>query len=99
MNRMTWDAIAKQLRSIGVDVPVIQPGADLCKAGIPAETPPPSRQTAPIAAATPLQRSGFETDRENADPDVLARVLGNAAAAGVSFFQNVMSGELVIDQP
>src|SRR3954468_13294022 len=100
MSLVTWDALAEQLRSLGIDVPVIQPiGAELCEAGTSAEDQPSLRQTMPIAAATPLQQSESPTDSENADPDELARVLAGARAAGVGFFQNVTTGEVVIDRP
>src|SRR5829696_3508237 len=83
---MNWISIAEQLRAIGVTV-----------SGAPA-APQDVVKLNELASAHDVDLDeAFNAAARTADDDVVARVLKDAKAAGLNFFERATDGELIID--
>ena len=83
---MNWISIGEQLRAIGVTV-----------SGAPAAPQDVSKPNELASAHDVDLDEAFNAAARTADDDVVARVLKDAKAAGLNFFERATDGELIID--
>ena len=95
MGMMTWGSIAKQLRAIGVDVPMPEPASTGAHELEREEAPPLTNED--VAPTEEVPSATFSAAHQSGSDAELAALLAAAKAAGVTFLEDVSSGALVID--